>query len=310
MRAYRIEFDLSSPCLTPWQADTLFGHLCWQLVRTEGERALHRLLDKCRLGEPPLVLSDGFPPDAFPRPMLPPERTGSAGTRAERIAAARAGKSERERLWLTAEDFGRALRGEPAAGNGYVENDAPFMTLHNQIDRRGVTGEEGAGTLHPNTGFIARRRHVYARVAEDIDFDWQTLFRSLVEGGFGKRKSIGYGAIARCEIKEHSGFGEPADPDGFVSLSAFVPAAADPTDGYWRMDVKYGKLGEERANLDNPFKLPLARLLAGSTFRTHTPPRPFYGSLIEGIAPGCPDVAQYAFAFAVGLRFPSATDTD
>lgn len=321
MQTYRLTFELASPGLTPWQADTLFGHFCWALARRAGDEAVQNLLARCRDGDPPLLLSDGFPPDAFPRPLLPPltPPAGDAAPLAEQVEAMRQGKAARERKWLSAAQFRQVLRGEtapppgpPASRGGMPEaQERPFATLHNRIDR--LTGTtpaaeegttEGVGGLFALEGTFAPARVVYARVADEVGFDWQTLFKEdIQQTGFGKRKSVGYGAIRRVEIEPFDDFGEPEDADGFVSLSAFVPAKDDPTDGGWRADVKFGKLGEERAVGPNPFKRPLVRLLAGAAFRTNGPPRPFYGRLVDGVAPAASDAAQYGFAFAVGLRW-------
>ena len=46
---------------TPWQADSLFGALCWEVARIAGAPALSRLLQQFRKGPPPFLLSDAFP---------------------------------------------------------------------------------------------------------------------------------------------------------------------------------------------------------------------------------------------------------
>ena len=320
MQTYRVTFNLSAPLLTPWQADTFFGHLCWALARSEGEAALADLLERCRAGNPPLLVSDGLPPDAFPRPLLPPVRGQEAGSQeaddmVAQIADARRGKAARDRKWLNALEFAQVLQGLPletladdAEQAPNPDAEKPFAMLHNQINRGSGTttgaDDSDAGELFAVNGESVSQRVVYARVADDIGFNWQGLFSSLCDSGFGKRKSVGYGAVSNCSIEEFAGFGEPENANGFVSLSAFAPASGDPTEGYWKADVKYGKLGEERANLRNPFKRPLVRLLAGAVFRTAAQPLPFYGRLVDGISLAAPDAAQYGFAFAVPLRIP------
>jgi CRISPR-associated protein Csm4 len=72
MKIYRAILKQLSPSRTPWQADTLFGHLCWQMLYHEGETALNDFLDLYRQRQPPLLFSNGFPGDYLPRPYLPP----------------------------------------------------------------------------------------------------------------------------------------------------------------------------------------------------------------------------------------------
>ena len=72
MKSYRVEIIPRSAWGGPLQADTLFGHLCWALVYTEGENALRDFLRLFETPEPPLVLSNGFLKGCLPRPLLPP----------------------------------------------------------------------------------------------------------------------------------------------------------------------------------------------------------------------------------------------
>jgi hypothetical protein len=44
MQLFRVRLELGSASASPWQADTLFGHLCWSIVRHRGEAALEALL--------------------------------------------------------------------------------------------------------------------------------------------------------------------------------------------------------------------------------------------------------------------------
>src|SRR5439155_9245674 len=88
---YRLRLIPAAPTASPWQADTLWGHLCWMLVRRRGEPALLEFLDAYTQGDPPLVLSDGFPADLLPRLLLP-LTTPASGTKQEGIEAARRSK--------------------------------------------------------------------------------------------------------------------------------------------------------------------------------------------------------------------------
>ena len=67
--------------------------------------------------------------------------------------------------------------------------------------------------------------------------------------------------------------------DGFISLSTFQPAPTDPSDGFWRVFVKYGKLAPEFHG-SAVFKRPQVMLEAGACFHTRHRPKPFYGGAI------------------------------
>lgn len=304
---YRISLRLASPSLTAWQADTIFGHLCWALAHTEGEGFMEDFLGLYGLGDPALVVSNGFPGDLLPRPLLAaPAATPSVAGSEGREAYQRA-KALREAHWLTPDEFELARRGEPVT----PEVRRPYerrVTLHNQISRlSGTTGAEGSlyalaeTALAPGHGDTIT---VYARVDPGFVACLRRCLAYLAATGYGKRKSAGYGALAAAELAPFAGFAPVEGENGFISLSNFAPAAGDPARGAWRTLVKRGKLGEEYAALGDPFKRPLLMLLAGSCFYDR-PPRPYYGRLVGGVHPRLPAVVQYGLALAVSARLPA-----
>jgi CRISPR-associated protein Csm4 len=303
MDTYRIRLTMSAPTATPWQADTLWGHLCWAIVRQQGEHVLHAFLDTYRRGEPDLVLSDGFPAGFLPRPFLPLP-PGPPGGRREAVLTARRAKAAASTL-LPIDAFLRLCRGEavPPAGN-----DAPHpvqrhtLALRNQIDRRSDSAGGDAGALYSVAEYHIPTVELYARVAPGRLPLLDTLLGHLAVEGYGKRRVVGYGAVADAAVEPFDAFDTLAGADAFVSLSRFVPAAGDPVDGMWRTAVKSGTVGGETAT---PFKRPLVTLAAGSWFRTPGGARPWYGRLVSGISRAHPNVVQYGLAFAVPIRAPS-----
>lgn len=316
METYRLTLRLRSATRTPWQADTLFGHLCWQLLYDEGEAALQELLAACRDGTPPFVLSNGFPRDWLPRPLLPPAPRAAAGSKEALVRGMEEAKAGKQIRWVRVAEFEGLRRGE-AVTLGPREMPTQVRTvLKNQINRLtgGTTGfdedEAGSGHLYAVDEFsfeadgAARGCDVvvYARVVNDV---WAArvhrLFEGVAAGGYGARKSAGYGHFEVADWERYGLFDAPLpSANGFVSLSNWVPAQSDPTDGRYTTLVKYGKLGEGLAVSENPFKFPLLMLVAGSTFWTGAVPRPWYGRLVEKVAPHFQDeVVHGGYALAV-----------
>jgi len=311
MPVFQLTLALRSATASAWQADTFFGHLCWALLRREGEKGLHSFLTLYDQGQPPLVLSNGFPGDLLPRLILPPPMPDPAQSKAVRIRQARENKDVAQVGYLSLEEFNRVRRGEfvrpkPKAGIRHR------VTMKNQISRlTGTTG--GEGQLYPQEeSFVLTddegqsRVTFYLRVAPKFLDLFQALVEQVAQEGYGKRKTVGYGEIADWRLEPFDSFERVTEANGFVSLSNFVPARDDPQEGYWQVLVKYGRLGEELATSPNPFKRPLVMLVAGSCFR-HTLMRPWYGQLVHDISPAHPGVVQYGLAFAVPMRFPIAT---
>jgi CRISPR-associated protein Csm4 len=319
METYRVRLCLHSAVLSPWQADTLFGHLCWTVRYHQGEGALTDFLEPFKAGDPPFLLSNGFPGRLLPRPMpwpedAPPPGTPTAGQREQMRRA----KDQRRIRYVKLEDFDRNRRGAAIAGGLDVEDTArrvkTRIVLKNQINRLtgttsgpGQEGEEAGGNLFnlQETAFLTKSGEisVYVQVRHS---DWtdrlQTLFEQTAQAGFGAKKSTGYGKFT-VEAFEPFVFEEIEGANGFVTLSNFVPGAGDPTDGYYQLLLKYGKLGEEYAKLEekSPFKFPLIMFQAGAVFRSdgNQPP---YGRLLGGIHPQDSKVVQYGYAFDVPLR--------
>ncbi len=303
MMLYRARLRLRSAVGTPWQADTIFGHLCWALRYRSGPAAVEELLEEYRLGSPPFLVSNGFPGDYLPRPLCPPTTLAQGDSSlANRREVARAGKEAAREEHLTLDEFNRALRGELVVPSR-KESGTGRAVLKNQISRAtGTTG--GEGQLYEFDETYWPEVSVYVRAAPDRVGQARELFGWLAELGYGKRRSTGYGEVESFTWEGFTGIAEPAEANGFVSLSNFAPARGDPTDGYWRTLVKYGKLGEEYATAGNPFKRPVVMLAAGSCLYSAAA-RFHYGRLVAGVSDEHPDVVQYGLALPVPVRLPA-----
>jgi CRISPR-associated protein Csm4 len=306
MNTWRIQLSVPSGFITPWHADTLFGHICWTAERHDGFsgfKGAAGLIELYRSGTPPFILSDGFPGNWLPAPatlrtLFEPSDSGGLN-RADYSTIKQAKKLE----FLTQEQFRQFCCGKRfKLGADAAKPLVSSVTLHNQIDRiSNTTDGEGGGLFELPEQFVSDGCiSVYAHVAEGYEQDLQRLFELLAQGGYGKKRTTGKGAFTVTTFEPFNGFELPqgTTANGFVTLSHFVPAAADPIDGAWKVRVKYGKLGDEKTFCGNPFKKPLIMLQPGAVFRTANP-KPWYGRLVENIAFTDPDVVQYGFAFAV-----------
>ncbi|HRZ84244.1 MAG TPA: hypothetical protein P5069_17475 [Candidatus Hydrogenedentes bacterium] len=294
---YRLRLRLLSPLGTPMQSDTLFGHLAWLEAWRGGEEGVRGFLAPFLGGAPPFVLSDAFPAGLLPRPLFVPEAPGGG-------VPARAGFAAAKR-WLkapfvSAADFAALLAGPAAA----APHDSPWEsaeTPHASIDRNTWTTTPGGqffSTASLVLGAGCDAVDIYVRELAEGGAAWvEAAFHDLAKTGFGRDKSTGAGAFEVAAFDPWDGFAGPAGADGFVSLSTLMPAAADPADGRWRIRVKRGCLGET-AGAGNPFKRPLVQLEPGAVFRAGGAPRPWYGRMVSGIAPGMPEAAQCGLALA------------
>ena len=307
--SYRLLIQLKSQSGTPWQADTLMGHLIWLVAHQEGAGGVKAFLDPFIKGQPPFVLSDGFPLGLLPRPVG--LWTSKSAPDLDSYVKE---KSRRKAEFIKFEQF-EALRKNPEAdidpvSSPWIENE----TLHAAISRISNTTTGEAGTLFSTDSFTLNQEFwsenfpsisVYAYCTKDWGKKVEELFHELSQIGFGRDKSVGLGQFKFCSMEPCDFLPGNQDSNGFTSLSTYVPAVDDPTEGTWDVNVKYGKLGEN-AGGGNPFKKPLLQLKPGAVFYTGQNPRPFYGKVVKGLAPGFPEAVQICYCLAVPCRIRKA----
>lgn len=285
----------------------LWGHLCWHIVHWHGEERLQQFFAAYRDGEPPVLLSDGFPGDLLPRPLLPPG-FGSAARpphKKDRLEAAKNVKALAKANWLTRGEFEEVRRGHSIAPQTTSEQ-LKKMTFARSVTKNWILRDsDTSGDPFDVEEIYQRQVTVLWRVRDESHADLvQDFLTALAHEGYGKRKSVGYGALKSCTLEECADFEAIEGANAVVSLSRFVPAPSDPVQGFWNVAVKYPKLGEEGATSGDPFKQPLLQIESGSLLRLPEgkAPRPYYGQLVEGIHAKRPEIMHYGYAFAVGMK--------
>jgi len=301
---YQIKFKSESWHASAWQADTIWGHLCWGLRYTRGENTLRKFISAYERGAPPLLISNGFPEELLPRPIVVEPALDESLSLLQQRKEFRDRKMTRNIRFLSAEEFLSAIRGEQFIPSPKDGIETTILTLKNQINRiTSTTGAKGAGQLYNFEQYKWTSISIYLKIEHEYVETTRELFENLARSGYGKRKSVGYGQVKLVDFEPFSGFSSPKGANGFVTLSNFVPGAQDPTHGYWDIIVKYGKLGEEYATGQNPFKKPLIMFTAGSCFYD-SPCREFYGRLVHALSESEPQVMQYAYALPVPIKLP------
>jgi len=295
MEDYRIRIRLKSPAGTPWQSDTIFGHLCWQVVYGVIDRDIKSFLEPFVEGSPPFVLSDGFPAGLMPRPMLQ-DTLEPAGTLDEYAA----NKRWRKAAYISVEDFLAVCRGEKTQGEPYDDPWVLATTPHASISRVTSTTGEGGAFFETESAYLSSPGEVdiYLRCEAGWADKVIELLKAVSKTGYGRDKSVGLGAFEVAAIDKSDGFACFEGANGFVSISSMVPAASDPFDARYRLRVKKGRLGEEWVQ-PNPFKRPLLQMEPGAVFKVHGEIKEFYGRVVKNLAPGKPEVVQNCYALPV-----------
>lgn len=305
MQTFRAKVDFPGGYISRLHSDTVFGGLCWAYRSLFGEDALTKMLELCRQEQPPFVVSDFFPGDYLPRPLIPlvgDIRENAEDDKANRLKQAQRQKELKRVSWLMLTDFKRVLSGEPVTPDR-VEPTKTAVVLHNTIDRWTGTTLNGGGLYElAETYCRCDYMSLYIKVAPG----WEAAFRQTLERlgqmGMGKRRSIGKGGFTLLSFEPFNEFATQPDCNGFVSLSHFAPEATDPVEGRYTTIVTFPKLDRECAVNRRFFKRPLILLTPGSVFYTEGKPREYYGRAVEKLAPGMAEAIQGCFAFAVPAK--------
>lgn len=308
-QTYAIEIKPKASFITPLHADTIFGSLMWAWKYLKGEKKLADVLNE--FSEAPLfLLSNGFPKGFLPRPLIPLFEPVDA------LEEVRVQKRVKKITYIPQRDFEQIVDNLSSSTlnnllKNLVDQKRVFYKKEpqykNVINRLSFTTDERGLFVQEETYYANDiNRLIYFALREGQNLigleEIRELFNYLSLSGFGKRKSVGKGDFEIIDI-ELQKLPEAKNPNAFISLSNFVPAPSDPTDGFYELVLKYGKLGGDYAVIKpGPWKKPLRMIKAGSVFRLNGKVKSYYGVLVSGIYPYDDKIKHYGFAFPLGVR--------
>jgi len=193
LKWFRVKFGLKSWVASPWQSDTIFGHLYWGMRYRYGEESLQDFIHSYEEVAPLLLVSNGFPGDLLPRPIVAPLNIDVTRPLEEQRKQFCDYKEARKGRYLTSQDFARAINGETSM---LPTESIPFeekrVTLKNQLNRlTSTTGEEGA--LYNFEEYYWPEVSIYLKLEDEFVDMARSLFQYIADTGYGKRKSVGYG---------------------------------------------------------------------------------------------------------------------
>lgn len=280
-----------SPWKTPWHADTLWGSICWVWEDADPSISLDTLLDGTLTGTPPFLISNGLPGDLLPYPMGATSGDTSG--------------SKSKSVWCSLTDFERWPGGD-AVLQPTLKGETPFTKvtlLHAQRNR--ITDSTVEGELFQTDQYTFNKEvfrtdeeryiSVYVRAQSQVLETLTRCLQLLSYKGFGARASTGLGSFEVISGPEPCKWLDITEKNSeFMSLSHFVPAKADPTDGGWRVHLKHPKFA---AGFVRRFlKGSLLTLTPGSRFRV-SELRPYYGRAIQMPCDEYPKALHYGFSF-------------
>ncbi len=289
MDHWRVTLELEGPYATPFVSGTLFGQLCWALLREKGEEALVAWLAPIREGREHLLLSDLLPKDLLPKPLLPPPPFDPA--RGAQHKKLKKKPFVKRAAFLAARGAlsARAIEGALEDGPG----DREHRQAHNVIDRGRGTVRDEAGLYFQDEWWPAREsreRDLYLSTTRPIG-EVLDLLAAVGRWGFGRDSTFGRGRFRivghepERELFAHAG-------NRYLSLShgCWTEKLRAPR---YKLATHFGKLSIEAGMAcGRPWKRPILLMKPGATFEADGPGP--HGAWLEGIVhPEVPALLGY-----------------
>jgi len=312
----KLTLKLKSGLLSELQSDTIFGHFAWRFKDYWGAEKLEEFLNNFINRNPVFTVSDGFfEKDGnifFPKPLKLTPQKSSGQDKKERLINFLKQKESKSRKLITLKELNLFLKGkiedfESSLENSEIKDFPRFeedLRVSVEIDRETMSSKEGQlfsyypKFLKDDTNIV-----IFVKVLNEKKWEdekCEDIFYNLFEIGFGKKKSSGYGQFEIVNgFEEFNGFEIPNEPNGFYSLSHYLPSNEDKIkDSYYDINIKYGKLAEEKSGSQNPFKPALVLLRPGSCFVTDVQ-NEFYGRAVNEIIDYFPKAVHNGIAFTL-----------
>ncbi len=300
-KIYRWKIKPLSSFITPWQSDTIYGHIFWALRFLYGEEELKNVIDEFKSFNPPFICSNGFINDYIPyfgskvveKNIKNDVKELEKIKRLKRIKEyeiADFNKMRKEGIdKLSLEKYlGRA--------KGFLESSV----THNTVNRlAGTTTENSLYNLEEK--FIDGTVSIYIKLRNDYEVEkLYSALKYIEANGFGKKSSSGKGQIEIKEFEEYKDFESNFDYNGYIVLSNYVPREGDYSEVIsGEILTKRGKVAEGSEIAEFPFKKPFVYYVPGSIFREAK--NRIKGRVLEKIHID-PKVVQIGIPFVLGVN--------
>jgi CRISPR-associated protein Csm4 len=315
MGTFKVKFKVLSSVITPFQADTIWGHIAWACYYIWGEKKCKDFIQSHREGNPTLV-SNAYPDGFMPVPYIPfvggsDEVTDSEIfkrvkkqnlMRVENFEKIKDGLSSVKLFDVLKKEIEDEARKDKKFVN-FVSETMSETILRNKIDRLSFTTTEMGELFATEETFYNFDVSMWFVIRTEFfsKGEIEMILKCIELNGFGADASVGKGRIKFTQLTEQ-GLPEAKDGNAFMSLSNFVPAEREFVefeDAWYKLFVKFPKVGGYFALID-PFKKPILFFEAGSVFKV-SKVKDYYGCLVENVHSN-QDIVQYAYAFPVKVK--------
>lgn len=272
-----------SSYITPWQSDTIYGHILWGISLMYGEEEVKNVINDFKRYEAPFIISDGFIDGKMPilkkqivKREVNKKFAENLNTNLTEIIKKR--KIINKITDISLEEFNK-LR-EDYTNEDYVfdklknsleereRSSSQTIVMHNVINRySGSTVNNGV--FFSKEIFTDKEIYIFIKLREGYSLEkMKKLLKFVEDNGYGKKASVGKGYFKTISFEKFDGFKKIENANGFVVLSNYIPKEFD----YERVIyenplIKFGKISNMGKNAETPFKKPFGCFAAGSLFK-------------------------------------------
>ena len=307
-----------SSYLTPWQSDTVYGHMLWGLALVFGEKEVKSAISEFKLGNPPFIVSDGFIDGNMPflkKDNLSREDSKELSQKLN-ISLGEIIKSRKvinKIKYLNLDEF-NMLRGDYTIYDYTLDKLKNIKNLnlteekkvienivmHNVINRTSNSTTDD-GLYFTREIFTNKDIYIFMKVRKDYPIEKiKETLKFIESNGYGKRVGSGKGDFKTISFEKFNGFTEIKDGNAFVVLSNYIPKENDYEEViYSNHIVKFAKVANLSKYSDIPFKKPFSCFIQGSIFRKGK--NSIVGKVLENIHVDT-DVVQIGIPFILEVK--------
>lgn len=299
---YKIILNQKSGLLTELQSDTIFGHLCWRMLEMFGKDILEEFLILFQ-NNPVFTISNNlFEKDNivyFPKPLFTNiKKEVKKLTKVEKLEQMCKFKERKSKNFINIESLNFYLSGNYDDFEKCIDKSINIKSFEEhlrtnvQISRDSFSSEDGKlfsyAPKYLNSNISEKEIPVniclLVKVIDKVNYEkfkCEDLLKEVFEIGYGKKKSSGFGEFDIIDFKIYSEIKEADEANSYMNLSNYLPSAEDRiSNAFYDYHVKYGKMGEQLAQSENPFKNPIIFFKPGSVFFSNNL-KDYYGRCTE-----------------------------
>lgn len=290
-----------SSFMTPWQSDTIYGHLLWGAKLIYGDDEVEKIIKAFKEEKAPFIVSNGFLGGRLP--MIKKDLIKRSYTEEfskiydENIVETVKKLKEINKIKNVSIDIFNKLRGDYSNKN-YIEDLLRSSTksnelkekkhsnissiMHNNINRlTGTTVDNGIFSLKES--FVDNNIYIFIKVNKSFEIGkMKKLLKFMEDNGFGKKVSVGKGAFKEVSFEKYNKFETINNSNAFVVLSNYIPKENDYSKVISENHlIKRGKIGNIEGEVSFPFKKPFSCFGPGSLFEKGKNEK--YGKVLNNI---------------------------